>query len=659
MDNKTFKKLKDNEKQRQIKKTKIEEDNIKIDDPATKNYIKINGKKIEDVIKENVEKMLSITGEIDPANVVQRDIVDLNLLSMYDSNNSVIHYDLKDVKKGSDYWEKETDKYIKTLKAKAKEDISSLSKDELSDLIENHNKEYLKVYIAGIKSNALDLANEITRRGYANRLADTLADLQIQEINKIGVKEFLELDLDKKPYQFTYYIDVKDLKIAQKNTIQTANDIDKYYKDQYPNHKIKWKSTKTERNTNLLFSDIKSIILVEQEKRVQKIYEDNKELYDKRYKKRLQIDKLLNEIALKYKEQNDYLNRPRFRALDNDIVDNTTELLNDIQSKNRKLEKTNYNTTLVGNKIFSNNEYDTNDISNLDKVNAKDEYGLSYYKVNIPTKNQEITTTTITLFNRGATGVYLSKNDKSINDAIGTLIDAGHKGAILKQLYNFINKGELSNDYVPQENLDNLLKEMLNMDVKIEIDYSEQFNLAGYKKALEDYEKKTGKKAQPKLLQSLLNIKVLKDVPLPNGETTTIIQFMDYPAIYDYAKRIKQIASVPAEIKNIGYNPKRSNRAVQITPLTSIMRDVLVQQIELRKSGVNLDIVINHFFSECQFYDVIDKNNINKVINNDKRKDRCKKLEIILDTFIDKNYIKDYKINSRGRVNKYSITIKF
>ena len=231
MDNKTFKKLKDNEKMYKIKQTILTEDSIKVVDPSTRNYVKINDTKIEDVIRDNVEKMMSITGEIDPANVVQRDIVDLNLLSMYDSNNNVIHYDLEGVRKGSDYWEKETDKYIKTLKAKAKEDISSLSKDELNDKITEHNKEYLNVYIAGIKANALDLANENTRRGYANRLADTLADLQIQEINKIGVKEFLELDLDKKPYQFTYYIDVKDLKMAQKNTIQTAKDIDKYYKD--------------------------------------------------------------------------------------------------------------------------------------------------------------------------------------------------------------------------------------------------------------------------------------------------------------------------------------------------------------------------------------------------------------------------------------------
>ena len=45
MDNKTFRKLKDNEKQHKIKMTNLTEDSIKVVDPNTKYYVKINGKK--------------------------------------------------------------------------------------------------------------------------------------------------------------------------------------------------------------------------------------------------------------------------------------------------------------------------------------------------------------------------------------------------------------------------------------------------------------------------------------------------------------------------------------------------------------------------------------------------------------------------------------
>ena len=65
----------------------------------------------------------------------------------------------------------------------------------------------------------------------------------------------------------------------------------------------------------------------------------------------------------------------------------------------------------------------------------------------------------------------------------------------------------------------------------------------------------------------------------------------------------------------------------------------------------------NKIDEESLNYDVVDKDNTNKVINADKRKDRCKKIELILDTFKDKGYIKGYKINPKGNVKKYSISI--
>lgn len=637
MDNKTFRKLKDNEKQHKIKMTNLTEDSIKIVDPNTKYYVKINGKKIEDVIRDNVEKMISITGEIDPANVVQRDIVDLNLLSMYDSNNNIIHYDLEGVKKGSDYWEKETDKYIKTLKAKAKEDISSLSKDELKEKIESHNKEYLNVYIAGIKANALDLANDNTRRGYANRLADTLTDLQLQDIIKISGTKFLELDLDKKPYQFIYYIDLEILKRVQAHINQTIKKLAKSMEDI---------SDKNSFIYDLLKQDLIQLALLEQIKKVDKMYQEQKSFYDKRNRKRKKIDKLLQDISKKYKEHNDYLSTPCTRALD---VANKEDILNKVATQNREIGKTNYTTTLVG-KYFFNGKY---------------EIGTTYPVV--VDKDRDIQTN-FTLIETGNAiklagtdkTITLTKDLKAINDAIGTLIDNRYNIITSKQLYNFITKGKITNDYVPQENIDDLLDKLNKLKITGEIDATIQLQDSGYQKKLDDYERETGEKITPKLQKDLVSFEIIKGVLLPNKEKTDLILFTSYPLLYQYAKVLQQITPVPAEIKDINYTPKPSgkNNTLQITALTSLLRDELINEILLRQKKYNSPINLNNFLANnCNFYDIIDKNNTDIVLNSNQRKRYIAKIEIILNNFKDKGFIKSYQVIRKGKIIKHSIQL--
>jgi hypothetical protein len=161
---------------------------------------------------------------------------------------------------------------------------------------------------------------------------------------------------------------------------------------------------------------------------------------------------------------------------------------------------------------------------------------------------------------------------------------------------------------------------------------------------------------------------MLKNFPLKNGETTTIICFMDYPAVYDYARQYRQLAPYPAEILNIGYSPKgnKNKSTIQINDITKTIRNELIRAIELRKSNYNKPIVINNFLcSKCQFYDVIDKDvkdnngNYTKVLNKQKRIRYTNNIETILNNFIDKEYIKGYTINKKGRADKYSISIYF
>lgn len=636
MENKNTKKT--SKKIHEVKMRNKLEDSIKISEP-NRNYIKINGKKIENIIKDNVEKMLTINGEIDPANIVNNDIVDLNLLSLYDSNNNLINYDLEGVKKGKEYWENQADEYIKILKDKLAEDISNLSNDDLNEKIASHNKEFLNIYIAGIRTNALDLANESTRIGYANRLANAITDLQIQDIAKIGGTIFLELDLDKKPYQFIYYTDIANLKKIQEHIKSTIKKLSKSMED------IK--------NTNsfiydMIKQDLVQLELLSQIKKVDNMYLEQKSFYDKRTKKRKKIDKLLKDISKKYKKHSEYLKTVSTKDFP---ISKRERMLQQVAMQDKNIENTNITTTLVG-KFFYNGKY---------------EVGTSYPVV--IDKERDIQTN-FTLIETGNAirlagtdkTITLTKDLKAINDAVGTLIDSKYNFITSKQLYNFITKGKISNDYVPPKNIDELLDKLNKLKITGEIDATMQLQDKGYKAIADEYERATGEKSTPKLQKDLVSFEILKDVILPNKEKTDLILFTSYPLLYHYAKLLKQIAPVPAEIKDINYTPKPSgkNNTIQITALTSLLRDELINEILLRKSRHNNPINLNNFLANnCNFYDIIDKNNTNIVLNPIQRKKYIAKIETILNNFKDKKFIQDYKVIRKGKIVKHSIQLIF
>jgi len=271
--------------------------------------IKVNESKINDSIRKKAENMLKTNGVIEPINLITDDLFDLNLLSVYDNNNNLIDYDTKDAVLGKDYWDKKENEYIDSLKGKLKQDISKVDKQGLKDLIVDNNKEFLKTYITGIKNNALDLGDENTRYGYANRLTKALIDLQQQEINKINIIDFLKLDLKTRKRPFMYYVNVSyiiNVQCVLENYFIKNKINDNFDKD-IINRII----------SNTLHTDI----LKDQLKRVDRIYKESKKQYDDRHKKRLEIDNLLKNIVNKYKEHQDYLDS----KIDTLLIENDTE----------------------------------------------------------------------------------------------------------------------------------------------------------------------------------------------------------------------------------------------------------------------------------------------------------------------------------------------
>lgn len=609
-----------------------------------KGYIKPkNNKVIEDIIKDNVKNMFD-KNEFNPNNIMTNDFLDIPFYTTYFED---IPRDNTEVRKGADYWDNKLKEYIKRLENRLKVDISSYDLDTLKDAIVENNKDFLLDYIGGIKNNSLDLANESVKVRYATRLAESLADIQIQEIKEnASIIEFLNLQLVDKNNAHTdtandkivLYANVNDLQFIQKHIKDVFNKLDY-------NNVVD--ANKEQIAESILKQDLVKFVYLEQIKRVDKIYNDNKKDFDKRHKLHIKVNNLISKLANKYKEQANYLNQPRYRA----IEPNNDNILEEMQAQDKNIEKAKLTTTLLGNKLFTGNEIEVNQA-----------YEISY----LEKSTQKEITTSITIFDDTSKFIKLSKKHKDINDAVGSLIDNGIKYCTLKQLYNFINKGIISNDYVEQENLDALLVELNKMDKKADIDATEQFKLKGYQESLQEYKKKTGKTPRPVISQDLLNFKLLKNVPLPNGDLIDIICFMDYPAVYDFARQFQQLAPYPAEILNLNYSPKSSKNTLQITEITRTIRNELIRAIELRRGGFNQPLVINNFLcNECQFYDVIDKNIIDKnkihtkVLNKQKRIRYTNNIEVILKNFIDKGYIKGYTINKLGKQNKYSITFKF
>lgn len=616
-------------------------------------WIEIENQGIKDIIVNNVDKMLSINDDLFLNNFMDIDVLTSDDITFFDKYDNITTYDTEGVAKNGEHWEKMTDEYINILNNRLKQNLNNLSKDEFKKVLSDYYKEFRKRYIIGLKISAIDLADKNVRQEYAKRQTEIIANMQTQEINNIGLKKFCKINLDETPYKFTYYTSIENLKLIQKHNINILKLIEEELKK--PNKKTPSKvSIDTPKTNNKkrkpphrqVLSYMETLILKDQQKVVDKMYEDSKDFYDKRHKKYLEIDKLINKVIKKYKKYSKYLENTTDNNKDLNIIEK-------MQLQNKNLESAKFNTTLLSNKLFTGKD-----------IESGTPYQFSFKE---KTSLEDITTS-ITIYDSESNIIQLSKEHRDINDAVGSLLDNGKRYLTLKQLYNFINKGIISNDPVDQDKIDELLKDLYKMDKKTDIDATEQFKLRGYQEYLQEYEKKTGIKPRPIISQNLINFKIYKNVPHPNGELMDIICFMDYPAIYDYARQYRQLAPYPVEILNLNYSPhgNKKDNTIQINDITRTIRNELIRCIELRKSGINQPLVINNFLcTECQFYDVIDKNIIDKnkihtkILNKQKRVRYANNIEIILNNFKDKGYIKGYKINKLGKVNKYSITFTF
>ena len=313
-------------------------------------WIEIENQGIKDIIVNNVDKMLSINDDLFLNNFMDIDVLTSDDITFFDKYDNITTYDTEGVAKNGEHWEKMTDEYINILNNRLKQDLNNLSKDEFKKVLSDYYKEFRKHYIIGLKISAIDLADKNVRLEYAKRQTEIIANMQTQEINNIGLKKFCNINLDETPYKFTYYTSIENLKLIQKHNINILKLIEEELKN--PNKKTPSKvSIDTPKTNNKkrkpphrqVLSYMETLILKDQQKVVDKMYEDSKDFYDKRHKKYLEIDKLIKKVIKKYKKYNTILEAKQSKSnsiikVNNEVSKGYTFIDNRLQKELEKLQ---------------------------------------------------------------------------------------------------------------------------------------------------------------------------------------------------------------------------------------------------------------------------------------------------------------------------------
>lgn len=246
------------------------------------------------------------------------------------SDYSKEKYDLlKNGINNNELWEDKLKEYLDILKSLNKVNFSKISKEDLSDIIKYLNVSFMEYYISNININAPDLADEGGQTTYAQKLSSYIVSLQLQEIQKIGYKEFL---FNTPPTSFIYYIDKDKLDLMRDVAITCIKNIEKAKQPDY-----KFTKKQEDKIYLSLQTDLISYTFLKQCDKAKELYLNNKEYYDKLHKIRQEIDKTFNELSNKINVANDRLLREKVQETKNKNNDINREKVNNKITTNYQL----------------------------------------------------------------------------------------------------------------------------------------------------------------------------------------------------------------------------------------------------------------------------------------------------------------------------------
>lgn len=238
-------------------------------------------------------------------------IIDKDTNIKPNKQDNVIYNQLKD-----DYI-KQMQNFIKYIK-KYDNKIYTTDKDLNKDIL-SFNKYFDKNYINGFNLRVRDLKDEDIKADYLKNYASALTMVQIQEINKIGIDTFINLDLDTSK-KLNKIIDIKDLKETQKqlkDAITSKSDADiKTFIEDFNRD-----------DTEFLISDIMlNIIYKHQESNLNKVIAEQDTYYNQVHLLYRQINNSIIDLIDRFKTASETIKN---ELIIQDITNISVEVKND------------------------------------------------------------------------------------------------------------------------------------------------------------------------------------------------------------------------------------------------------------------------------------------------------------------------------------------
>lgn len=225
--------------------------------------------------------------------------------------------------------------------------------------------------------------------------------------------------------------------------------------------------------------------------------------------------------------------------------------------------------------------------------------------------------------------------DREVFNSVCTLLEAGNTFIWAEQVYRTMT-GKKNSEFVSSQAVAAVTKSLLKqMMTVVTIDYSEQ---------AKHYPAMAAEGVEKAHLFG--NMLYMKGVTFSvHGQQRTGFQILSTPPVYEYAKRLGQIVSIPLQVLD-------TKSAIRNTDEIIVIKSYLVRRIEqMKKSKGNTSGVILYetIFSECQI-------EMNSQVKRNRTRENIRKL---LDFWKnEESFIKDYKELLKGRTY-YGISIQY
>ena len=223
--------------------------------------------------------------------------------------------------------------------------------------------------------------------------------------------------------------------------------------------------------------------------------------------------------------------------------------------------------------------------------------------------------------------------DREVFNSVCTLLEAGNTFIWAEQVYRIMT-GKTNSEYVSPQAVSavtrSLMKQMLTM---VSIDFSEQAKVYPSLAGMED----------TRLFGNMLYMRgVTFSV---HGQQRTGFQILQTPPVYEYAKKLGQIVSVPLQVLD-------TKSVLRNTDEIIVIKSYLVRRIEQMKkakSATSSVILYETIFAECQL-------DMNSQVKRNRTRDNIKRLLDFWKT--QDGFIKDYSELLKGRTY-YGISITY